>query len=121
MAASGTVIHMRSVPGKPLHRALDKPLFCMNMDGSAGEVPADFEWDGSSVPVLLQPFFPRHRHPIASCRHDWRCKHARNHKERRWADQEFKKDVGRTSWKITAQAGYAGVRIGALLGIGNRW
>jgi hypothetical protein len=38
--------------------------------------------------------------------------------ERLFADQEFRKDVRRTSWWITAWAGYIGVRIGAWLGVG---
>jgi len=113
-----TIIYMRSVPGKPDHRALTQPLSCGNPDGSAGLVPVNFEWDGSSVPWIFQGFFPRHKHPIASCRHDWRCLHARNPAERKWADKEFEADVGRTSWWVTKKLGYAGVRIGALLGIG---
>lgn len=120
MAASGTIIHMRNVPEKknPHLRALDLPLPYLKTNGTWGLIPADFEWDGSSVPYICQGFFPRHRHPIASCRHDWRCFNARTKADRLFADREFKKDVRRTSWWITAWAGYAGVRIGALLGIG---
>lgn len=120
---SGTLIHMRNVPGKPLHRALDQALPCPMWDGCEGpeEVPQDFEWDGSSVPWVFQGLFPRHNHPIASCRHDWRCKQARNAEERSWADAQFKKDVSTTSWWITAQIGYIGVRVGATFGIGNNF
>jgi hypothetical protein len=121
MAHSGTIIHMRNVPGNGKLRALDIPLPIKKMDGSMGLVPADFEWDGSSVPWIFQGFFPRHNHPIASCRHDWRCKNARTKAERLFADKEFEKDVGTTSWWITKKFGYAGVRIGAYLGIGNRF
>ena len=113
MAHSGILIHMRNVPGRPLNRALDKPLQCKNQDGSDGEVPINFEWDGSSVPWIFQQIFPRHNHPIASCRHDWRCHNAKNAAERKWADEQFRDDVGATSWWITKQVGYAGVRIGA--------
>lgn len=118
MAHSGTIIHMRNVPGRPSNRALDAPLLCKNYDDSFGEVPINFEWDGSSVPFIFRGIFPRHDHPIASCRHDWRCINAKNSAERLWADQEFRKDVGTTSWWITKQFGYLGVRIGAFLGIG---
>ena len=118
MAHSGTLIHMRNVPGKPKHRALDRPLPCVDFDGADGFVPQDFEWDGSSVPLIFQGIFPRHNHPIASCRHDWRCRTARNAAERKWADEQFEADVGTTSWWITKKIGYLGVRIGALFGIG---
>lgn len=114
-------IYMRSVPGKPDHRALTKALTCDKQDGSFGVVPIGFEWDGSSVPFLFQGIFPRHKHPIASCRHDWRCRNAKNAAERKWADGQFEKDVGTTSWWITKKVGYVGVRIGAFLGIGNNF
>jgi hypothetical protein len=109
---------MRNVPGKPNHRALTLPLYYKKFNGKKGIIPADFEWDGSSVPWIFQGLFPRHRHPIASCRHDWRCSKAKTPAERAFADKEFEKDVGKTSWWITKKIGYAGVRIGAWLGIG---
>lgn len=118
---SGTICYMRTVPGQPLLRALTKPLPALNFDGSDGFIHAGFEWDGSSVPWLFQMLFPRHNHPIASCRHDWRCLHAKTAAERKWADEQFRLDVGRTSWWITKQLGYLGVRVGAALGIGVRY
>lgn len=140
MAHSGTIIYMRNVPGDPRKRALLKPLPCLNMDGTMGEIPLPFEWDGSSAEIIsesksklkralvwvlafplnffMRSVFPRHWHPIASCRHDWRCRNARTKEERLFADQEFEKDVGTTSWWITQKAGYIGVRIGAFFGIG---
>ena len=121
MTASGTIIYMRSVPGKPNHRALSAPLYCQRWDGVDGFIPFDFEWDGSSVPGIFQGLFPRHRHPIASCRHDWRCQNAKTPEERKWADQEFEKDVGKTSWWVTKKVGFLGVRIGAALGVGCRY
>lgn len=145
MAHSGTIIHMRNVPERPDNRALDAPLPCKMWDGWEGaeEVPADFEWDGSSieieaeekpwyirwpVAVLTSPVnffnravFPRHDHPIASCRHDWRCRNAKNKDQRKWADRKFREDVGTTSWWVTKQTGYLGVRAGAMLGIGNNF
>jgi len=118
MAHSGTIVCMRTVPGKPNYRCLTVPLLYVKSDGVLGIIPAGFEWDGSSVPLIFQGIFPRHRHPIASCRHDWRCRNARTKEERLFADKEFEKDVGKTSWWITKKIGYYGVRIGAFLGIG---
>lgn len=111
---------MQNVPGSPKLRELSKPLPLLNMDGTEGEIPATFRWDGSSVPWIFQGFFPRHNHPIASVKHDYRCPRCKTHAERLWADQEFRKDVGTTSWKITAWSGYIGVRIGAFFGIGGK-
>ena len=121
MSLSSTIIYMRSVPGKPLHRALTQPLPYLKYNGIEGLIPIDFEWDGSSVPFLFQGFFPRHRHPIASCRHDKRCGEAKNKAERKFADQQFQIDVGTTSWWVTKKIGYWGVRIGAFIGIANNF
>lgn len=118
MTHSGTLIHMRNVPGsKGKMRALDKPLYCENMDGTENYIPVNFKWDGSSS-GLLAPVFPRHNHPIASCRHDYRCGKAKTKKERKWADTQFEKDVGQTSWWITKKIGYVGVRLGSFFGLG---
>lgn len=116
-----TIVYMRTDPKRPLMRVLTRPLPCMNMDGTPGFVPEDFESDGSSVPELLRGVFPRHRHPVAFFRHDKRCRYTQNDAERLWADQEFKKDVRSTSWWITAQIGYIGVRIGAFFGVGSNY
>ena len=121
MSHTSTIIHMRNVPGEPKLRALDAPLELINMDGSKGFISVDFKWDGSSIPWVFQGLFPRHWHPIASCRHDWRCRYATCYAERLFADQQFKIDVGTTSWWITKQVGYVGVRIGAFFGIGSRF
>ena len=121
MTHSGTTIYMRNVPGEPKLRALTIPLECKMWDGSTDQIPVDFSWDGSSVPWIFQGIFPRHRHPIASCRHDYRCRKAENAKQRAWNDKQFKADVSTTSWKITALVGYAGVRVGAFFGIGNNF
>jgi len=121
MASSGIIVYMCTVPGKPLHRRLIKPLPLIKQDGTWDFIPIGFESDGSSTPFLLQGIFPRHQHPIAFFRHDWRCRNAKNKKERAWADKEFKKDVAKTSWKITALIGYAGVRIGAFFGVGSNF
>ena len=118
MAATGQLIHMRNVPGTDDNRALDAPLPLLMPDGSMSEVPADFEWDGASVPRLFQGIFPRHNHPIASCRHDYGCKMAKNAAERKFCDEQFQINVGTTSWWITKKVGYIGVRIGAFFGIG---
>jgi len=115
------IIYMRSVPGKPKMRALTQPLQCLMPGGEIAMIPVDFEWDGSSGPVMLQGIFPRWRHPISSCKHDWRCDKAKNKKDRKFADEQFQIDVGKTSWKITSKIGYWGVRIGAFFGIGNNF
>ena len=114
-----TIIFMRNVEDDPDGRALTQPLYCINQDGTDDCIPIDFTWDGSSVPWVFQGFFPRHRHPIASCRHDWRSHRAKNRSERRFADEQFRLDVGATSWRITAWFGYAGVRVGAFFGVGS--
>ena len=116
-----TLIYMRNVEGKPKMRALTAPLPCEMWDGTVDEIPAGFMWDGSSVPVIFQGIFPRHRHPVASCKHDFRCGKAKNKKQRAWSDKKFKADVATTSWKITSWLGYAGVRIGAWIGIGSNF
>jgi hypothetical protein len=41
--------------------------------------------------------------------------------ERKFADKEFEKDVGSTSYWITKKVGYIGVRVGAFFGIGNNF
>jgi hypothetical protein len=46
---------------------------------------------------------------------------AKNPVERKFADKEFEKDVGKTSWWLTKKVGYIGVRIGAFLGIGTNY
>jgi hypothetical protein len=121
MAHSGTLIYMRNVPGKPKMRALTRPLPCTMPDGSVDEIPCDFKWDGASTPWGLRWTFPRHNHPVASAKHDYRCGKAKNAAERAWADKEFKADVSTTSWKITAWWGYAGVRVGAYFGVGSNF
>ena len=118
MIRDDDTLYMRTVLERPLNRVQTQPHYCPGMNGTQDIVPSDFEWDGSSVPIIFQGVFPRHRHPIASCRHDWRCRNARNASERKWADEQFEKDVGETSWWITKKLGYLGVRVGAMLGIG---
>lgn len=117
---TGTIIYMRNVPGFPDMRALTAPLYCKNMDGSDGEVPTDFVWNGNSSGIF-RFIVPRHDHPIASCRHDWRCENAKTPEERLFADQEYRIDTGTTASWIQAQIGYLGVRAGALLGIGSNF
>lgn len=121
--STGTVIHMRNIPAKADGwRALDHPLECPMWPGWEGaeEVPQDFEWNGHSSGIL-SPMWPKWNHPISSCRHDWRCQNAKNAKQRKWADEQFRVDVGTTSWWITKQVGYLGVRAGAMLGIGSSY
>jgi len=119
MAHSGTIIYMRNVPGHPELLALTAPLYCKNFDGSDGYVPFDFPWNGNSTPFGFKWFIPRKEHPIASCRHDWRCKNAKTKEERLFADQEYKKDISTTANSFVSNVGYIGVRIGAVFGIGS--
>jgi hypothetical protein len=135
---------MWTVEGKPLHRKLGQSLECLMPDGSFDLIPIDFEWDGSSASVppyegrsklkkffrafiaapinfVARGIFPRFRHPVASCKHDYRCSKAKNKEERRFADCMFEEDVGKTSFWITKKVGYVGVRTGAVLGIGNHY
>lgn len=121
MAHSGTIIHMRNVPGDPTLRALDAPLPLKNMDGTDDEVPTDYVWNGASGNWFTHKLFPRHDHPIATCRHDYRCDMAKTPEERLFADKEFKKDVGTTAGWWEQTKGYVGVRIGAFFGIGNNF
>ena len=118
MAHSGTIIDMQNVPGDPKLRRLTKPLPCKNMDGTMGEIPSPFIWNGASS-GFFKWFFPRHNHPIATCRHDYRCEKAKTKEERKFADDQFKIDVGKTSGWWTQTKGYVGVRIGAMAGIGS--
>ena len=111
----------RTVYNEPLHRALTKSRSCVMPDGHTDIIPVGYEWDGSSVPFFLQGTFPRWRHPIASVKHDWRCEKATNESERKFADEQFEKDVGKTSWWVTKKLGYVGVRFGSFFGIGNRF
>lgn len=116
---TGTIIYMRNVPGYPDLRALTAPLYCKNMDGSDGFVPFDFVWNGNSTPLGFRWLIPKQDHPIASCRHDWRCSQAKNTAERLFADQQYKEDISTTAGWLMTQLGYAGVRVGAYLGVGT--
>jgi hypothetical protein len=115
------IIYMTNVEDDGDSRQLFFPLPLKNMDGTDGYIPSGFIWDGSSVPFIFQGIFPRHNHPIASCRHDYRCQTATSKAERKFADVEFEKDVGTTSWWITKKVGYLGVRVGAFFGIGSNF
>ena len=120
-AGTERILYHRTVPGKPLHRALTETHPCTMPDGTTEDIPVDFEWDGSSVPGLFRGLFPKWRHPIASCEHDYGCGKAKNQKERKFHDEKFQVNVGHTSWWLTKKVGYYGVRIGAFLGIGNHF
>lgn len=103
-------IYMRDVKGTE-KMELVEPLPC----GDAW-IPAGYRWNGASsglmrsVPILN---FPKWKHPIATCRHDWRCERAVTATDREIADKLFRRDVKKdgTSWEKLK--GYAGVRIGA--------
>lgn len=121
MAHTGTLIVMANVPElNDGWRELYLPLECPMWEGYKGpkSIPAGFRWNGHSSGIL-SPLWPRWNHPIASCRHDWRCAYADNAEQRAWADRQFRYDVGTTSWAVTKWVGWAGVRVGAMLGIGS--
>lgn len=111
-------IQMESVPGRLDWMELAFPLPC-------GEdyIPVGFQWNGASVgPLRRLPIigFPKWKHPIATCRHDWRCGLARTREERKIADKLFRRDISigqeqniMLKWWEQVK-GYVGVRIGAL-------
>ncbi|MCF6265245.1 MAG: hypothetical protein L3J57_01715 [Desulfuromusa sp.] len=110
-------IYMRSVPGKLDVLELTRPLPCGN-----GLVPAGYQWNGASSGILRNlPIvnFPKWKHPIATCRHDWRCAHTKTKKQRKIADQMFRADVGQGGTRWEQIKGYLGVRLGALFGVGS--
>ena len=118
MTSPGQVIYMRNVPGEPDLRVLTEPLQCLMGNGLTEYIPTGFIWNGNSV----GPFKPfRHIHPIASCKHDYRCRKAKNAADRLWADQMYEVDIGTTSWWITKKISYLLVRTGALLGVGSNF
>lgn len=120
MAHSGTIIDMQNVPGHPTLRRLTRPLICPNMDGTEDVIQPGFIWNGASSGIFKW-FFPRHDHPLDTCKHDYRCSKAKNKAERKWADKQFKIGVGKTSGWWTKTKGYAGVRIGAFFGMGSNF
>lgn len=112
-------IKMRSVRSNLNLRELLEPLPCGD-----DFVPLCFRWNGSSSGIFQFGWvfnFPRWKHPIASCRHDWRCAIAKNKEERKIADELFREDIGIGGTKWEQLKGYWGVRLGALLGIGNNF
>ncbi|WP_316348479.1 hypothetical protein [Desulfuromonas acetoxidans] len=110
------VIHCSTIPGYPDHRRLDKPIPCGD-----GLIMPGFVWNGASVGVMRYAgilSFPKWKHPISTCRHDLRCSLAKNRSQRKFADQQFRRDVGIGGTKWEQIKGYLGVRIGALFGVG---
>lgn len=127
MTRGSNIIHMSSVPRNLNQRRLDQPLHCPWWEGYPKTIPESFIWNGSSSGWFFSRIFPRWRHPIASCRHDFRCMLAETPEQRAWSDKQFFYDVARTveldrkarrRAKIEACIGYIGVRIGAFFGIG---
>lgn len=110
-------IYMRNVKDETDMMELTQPLPC-----GEGEIPTGFRWNGASggvlrsVPILG---FPKWKHPIASCKHDFRCwKAGLSKKLRELADTLFKSDVGVRGTKWEQFKGFLGVRIGAFFGVG---
>jgi len=86
-------------------------------------VPAEFISDGISSPPLplVRLIFPRYDPRIleAAVVHDYLCLRAgKNKAERARADRVFRDMLLERTNKARAYLGYAGVRVGAYLGIG---
>ena len=124
MKKTWTDIYMKNVPGKPNHRELTKPLPCEMYDGSVEDIPVKYQWDGSSVPWIFTRIFPRLKHPVNSCKHDWRREHSSTYAEYAWSDSMFREGVsfvteetGRkdraVAW-IEGKIGFIGVALNSL-------
>lgn len=110
-------IYLRSIPEDLDWMEVIKPLPCGN-----GYIPVGFKYNGASSGIFAKVIilnFPKWKHRIATCRHDWRCELADTKEKRKIADEMFKKDilVGGTKWE--AIKGYIGVRIGAAFKYGS--
>ena len=115
-------LKMSTIAGVPDWRYLTRSVPCGN-----GLIPIEYNFNGASVGLLRHiPFFgfPKWKHPIATCRHDWRCDIAEQYKIsnppeyrrlRKIADEMFREDVGKGGTKWEQRKGYVGVRIGAML------
>lgn len=110
-------INFRNVKDRLDWKELTAPLPCGDTF-----IPAGYQWNGaSSGPLRSVPIFgfPKWKHPIATCRHDYRCERVETRKQRKIADKLFKRDISlgqehkkiTTWWEMTK--GYTGVRIGA--------
>lgn len=126
-------VYERTIPGKPDWRELLKRLPCGD-----GYVEVGHESDGATVMFMRHvPFFgfSKHKHPIATRRHDKRCEQAAKYKKiaktfpyfskerksnmetykrlRAFADRRFRIDTGVDGTKWEQTKGFVGVRIGA--------
>lgn len=110
-------LYCKTIKGLWDWRELTMPLPC-------GEtfIYEGFQWNGASVGPMRFAF-PKWKHPQSTCRHDVRCNIAEIYKKknrslykklRKFADQQFKKDVkvGGNWWEV--HAGYLAVRVGAI-------
>lgn len=105
-------IKMQSIPGRTNWMELLEPLPC-----GSGTIPKGYKWNGASNGIFeygVVLHFPKWKHPIATCRHDWRCEHAKTPEQRKFADKAFEKDIsiGGTWWE--RKKGYYGVRAHAI-------
>lgn len=108
-------IYMTAVKDTTDRMELTAPLPCGD-----GYVPKGFQWNGATVgPLRHCPIigFPKWKHPIATCRHDFRCGLAMTFEERLIADRLFRRDVGIRGTRWERLKGYIGVRIGAYFSI----
>ena len=112
-------IYMRSVPGELDVLELTKPLPCGN-----SMIYPGYRWNGASSGIMRKVVllnFPKWKHPIATCRHDFRCENAKNAEQRAFADKRFRIDVGKGGTKWEQVKGFIGVRIGAMFGVGSSY
>jgi hypothetical protein len=110
-------LHLSTIPGRVDWRRTLNRLPCGD-----GFIKPGYKFNGASVGIL-RFLFPKWKHPIATGRHDMRCEIAELYKKtnraeynrlRKFADDEFKKDVrvGGNLWEV--HAGHVAVRVGAI-------
>ena len=92
-------IYLRSVPEDLEWMEVIKPIPC-----GTGFIPVGFKYNGASSGIFSKVIvlnFPKWKHRIATCRHDWRCILSDTREKRAFADKMFKRDilVGGTRWE----------------------
>ena len=110
-------IYLRSCPEDLDWMEVIKPVPC-----GTGFIPVGFKYNGASSGIfakLIVLNFPKWKHRIATCRHDWRCALADTKEKRKFADMMFKRDVAQGGTKWEQIKGYYGVRVGAFFGVGS--
>ena len=111
-------LYCKTVKDKPELRELTKPFYYKGVS-----IPIGFQWDGASCPRVFWAIIPPFASTIkASCIHDFLCHTATCRVDRFVADNIFKDMLQEAKLNpARVYLGYAGVRLGAFLGIGNRF